>query len=1409
MPEISIKQVREKYPQYNDISDLELGQKLHAKFYSDIPFNEFSAKIGLSQKTSLASRVADAITPGFMRPIDPVQTEKELLADREARGLDKPRFSPATTVDATAQAPQRGKAVPITKAVPQSPRVPSAGKTPKEYIQPERQRLEGEGIIADPIDDPAMFLATVFQGPTKLAERLVRRSLNRSVVKAISKYELTGAVATKIEKSANKTLNRLATVIGDDLKKNVSSAIKEIPVDLQAEALTQIGMQVGDSASDGKIPHILSGLVGATAGSVALTTARVAMRTAIAKSLPKGGVSPRKVADEIVGDFVAKSLGVPRTIEANKALRDELIVQLGKKNIPEKVQKRQLQWWDENVFTSERLAEDIPIRAAADTATLKLPPPKDRGEGFILKGKVGDVVEGSTSKFSPELASELRNAPKQLPPPKPPETRPVPVGKPYGVERNIVKQAEKDAAILKLPPGERGFVLRPSVVKRSPKAQAVPVGKEPPARVAIRGYKETSEPKVIIKPSKKIVKSKSGQFYKSKEAAEKALVSRIKDAKDKVDDSFEVVSFGKTKFAFRQKPRTTADIIKDVKTLASAPVKGQRGSVGDKQASAEAEAAYIRLTKDMKLIRSAAKKAGVSVEEYLTKQGIPKKTAQLLAREEIPVEIRTSASGEKREVQVAGSINLNRLGIDEKAKQNLVDVSKKGKPLTWETTTEAANKILSDVNEVKKSLRRVNAAFNEDRIIKDVKAIRQAAVNNITRLQKLLNDKKLSKEEFIREYMDMSGDIIPTIQKAASGGGKLLQSYKEDILPKKVIENFDELVKGMTKEEFEEFKYLDIDDAWQVKKFMERIADRPRLQDYFFEYWYNSILSGIPTHVANVASATIWGLFQVPIRAVAGALDPVIAQFRPGKQRTRFMNETLPLLAGYGSGIKRGAKAAAAVMRNKQIDEFDSKWAMELGRSKGAFERSPHKILRQIGPYLTVPTDALRAMDLFFNAMAYDGEIRALARRSANLQKLKGAQRAKYERNFIENIPDWAHNEAINFAKGVTFMDDPDPITASIIHMREMVPFGLGKLVIPFVNTISNITKRGAELTPVVGLLKDYGSRAMGRPKNESDVMAKQILGSIIAVYTLNQVVKGNITGPAPKKSSEREAFFRQGKQPWSFKWNGKWVSYRRIEPFNTIFAFAYAFNDSFGKGSEDDKSLTQKFIKFSDTIFKNFIDTSYFSGLQGLFQRYEGAREKQLARTVGTLVPYSGFLRSMGRAYEALTEGEAKLREPERIENVKDIVTALTDVIPIASQKNEPQLNVWGENIVLPGGPFRQWLPYKWSEGTSDRVEKALEKMNKELKADGENEVYPGLPQKYLRQGRRKIDIPDDLYRDYAIYSGTKAKQRLDTVVKSASWDKYKPLTKAKKVDEIIRLERTRARQKLTREMKKRGLLK
>lgn len=79
---MSIKDIRAKFPQYEDVSDEDLVKAVHQKFYSDIPFREFQQKVGLPVDFSF-SRMAENI------PSSALQTAKNTV---------EPLFSPRETI---------------------------------------------------------------------------------------------------------------------------------------------------------------------------------------------------------------------------------------------------------------------------------------------------------------------------------------------------------------------------------------------------------------------------------------------------------------------------------------------------------------------------------------------------------------------------------------------------------------------------------------------------------------------------------------------------------------------------------------------------------------------------------------------------------------------------------------------------------------------------------------------------------------------------------------------------------------------------------------------------------------------------------------------------------------------------------------------------------------------------------------------------------------------------------------------------------------------------------------------------------------------------------------------------------------------------------------------------------------
>jgi hypothetical protein len=788
-------------------------------------------------------------------------------------------------------------------------------------------------------------------------------------------------------------------------------------------------------------------------------------------------------------------------------------------------------------------------------------------------------------------------------------------------------------------------------------------------------------------------------------------------------------------------------------------------------------------TSDALKFKESPEEWGIKVQNPLTSaMDVKIAQPQQIAGEIKPVGV-PIPSAEEPLPKYAASVNLERQGISDEAKRIELGLSEgmKKPPQTWEQTNVMADKILANDKATAAIFNR--ALSGKALTAVENQVVRTANVEFLTAFQKIIKDG--SPAEIASAQQNYSKYLEAT-SNAANTAGRALNIFRQEATFK-MDRALAKLGRAMNAREKAEFAAVDMTKPDQVKNFVKRLGN-PKVMDYVYEYWYNQILSGIPTHIVNVAGNTLWTAFQIPDRALAGAVDRVVTTFT-GKERTRFINEVVPLMAGMAQGAKRGASRAGEAYRYKidpkaisSANELEGKWAQEVGHIAGAFERSPNKAVQKLGRYLTIPTRGLRAMDVWGNSIAYDGQIAALAKRAGIKEGLSGDALSVFEKKFKEKIPEWAHNEALQFAKQATFTDDPGKLIKWVSKGRDAIPGG--RFIVPFVNTIGNLLKRGLEMTPGVGL-------ALVKDKNYADVAAKQIEGSVLTLMLMKKFEDGEITGAVPVNLAEREAFYRSGKLPWSIKVGDTWYKFQNIQPFSTPIAIVGSAWEAI-RNAKDDATATEAFMGAASAVKNYVVDSSMVTGMATLLNR-NGIRAKGPQNFVASFVPYSGFWRSIQRAYDSLTEGKATVYENS---GWLDAFRATSPVGLVS--KDKPKLDVWGNEVALQGGPARQFLPFKASTESTDKVEQELQRLK----------IYPDMPDEKVgdemtqkRIGVKKFD--DDVYRNMVKVRGAFIKKALDRQVVSEGWDSKPDVIKKKIIGSIMSAGSSMARSKALVEQK------
>ncbi len=163
----TIAEIRQQYPQYQDMSDQQIAEGLHKKFYNDMPRDQFFAKIGVAQNMNQLWGDKPAPTTVSNQPTPLAPEIDRLLAQeaqsndpnnartarveqyiRAAENVDKFRSAvPATTPDAILskvlprQAVEQGLSFGLSDELSAGLQSLISGKKYDELLQAERERL--------------------------------------------------------------------------------------------------------------------------------------------------------------------------------------------------------------------------------------------------------------------------------------------------------------------------------------------------------------------------------------------------------------------------------------------------------------------------------------------------------------------------------------------------------------------------------------------------------------------------------------------------------------------------------------------------------------------------------------------------------------------------------------------------------------------------------------------------------------------------------------------------------------------------------------------------------------------------------------------------------------------------------------------------------------------------------------------------------------------------------------------------------------------------------------------------------------------------------------------------------------------------------------------------------------------
>lgn len=253
----SLNEIRQKYPQYNDMSDQEFADKFHDKFYSDIPKEEYYKKIGFSikeepkieqeQPQSLLGKTADLAQKYINEPVESSGLPSAAAGFLQGTGNIVPGIA-NLGIKAANLLP--GVNIPEYKGFHVAPQDTGAAIGELgSFFTPGLLGKLGEvpsHISNIPHIANALKKATGIIGKSPLAIQKALKGLTSETGKSIGKNALVGAVMSPEDQGIGASLGGLGSAAGSVLGASIPKGLNKLGFGVQPGEETIKGLTYED-----------------------------------------------------------------------------------------------------------------------------------------------------------------------------------------------------------------------------------------------------------------------------------------------------------------------------------------------------------------------------------------------------------------------------------------------------------------------------------------------------------------------------------------------------------------------------------------------------------------------------------------------------------------------------------------------------------------------------------------------------------------------------------------------------------------------------------------------------------------------------------------------------------------------------------------------------------------------------------------------------------------------------------------------------------------------------------------------------------------------------------------------------------------------------------------------------------